>query len=70
MEDEEEKEEGEEQLYRTFNDRTQTQDWLNINFNAVLSSRQTSFSINKEKEEEEEEGLLLWLFVVVLCHVW
>ena len=35
------------QLYRTFNDRTPTQDWLNINFNVVLSSRQTSFSINK-----------------------
>ena len=35
------------QLYRTFNDQTPTQDWLNINFNAILTPRQTSFSINK-----------------------
>ena len=35
------------QLYRTFNDQTPTQDWLNINENIILGSRQTKFSINK-----------------------
>ena len=35
------------QLYRTFNDQTPTQDWLNIKENIILGSRQTKFSINK-----------------------
>ena len=35
------------QLYRTFNDQTPTQDWLNMNQNIILSSRQSKFSINK-----------------------
>ena len=34
-------------LYRTFNDRTPTQDWLNTNENIILGLRQTKFSINK-----------------------
>ena len=35
------------QLYRTFNDESPTQDWININFNLNTSSRQDRFSINK-----------------------
>ena len=35
------------QLYRTFNYQTPTQDWLNINYNSVLTSRPTRFGINK-----------------------
>ena len=35
------------QLYWTFNDQTPRQDWLNINQNIILSSRQSKFSINK-----------------------
>ena len=35
------------QLYRTFNYQTPIQDWLNINYNSVLTSRQTRFGINK-----------------------
>ena len=35
------------QLYRTFNYKCPTNDWLSINFNSVLTSRQNKFSINK-----------------------
>ena len=35
------------QLYRTFNEGTPTQDWININWNLHTSSRQTKFSVNK-----------------------
>ena len=35
------------QLYRTFNYKCPTNDWLSINFNSVRTSRQNKLSINK-----------------------
>ena len=35
------------QLFRTYNDATPSQDWLNINFNMIPNSRLNKFSINK-----------------------
>ena len=34
------------QLYRTYNDEIPTQDWISLNLNSILHSRQTKFSVN------------------------
>ena len=38
------------QLYKTFNLRTPTTDWIILNFNIVLTSRQLKFVTNKNNQ--------------------
>ena len=35
------------QLYKVFNNQIPTQDWVNLNYNIIQTSRQTNFMIAK-----------------------
>ena len=35
------------QLYKLYNENVQSLDWLNLNYNQILTSRQTTFMISK-----------------------
>ena len=40
------------QLYKTYNQHIPTQDWVNLNFNGIFTSRQSRFITRKENKQK------------------
>ena len=37
-------------MYKTFNDQTQSDEWVHLNFEQLVNSRQTTFMINRNNK--------------------
>ena len=46
------------QLYKTINNQTPSRDWVNLNFKTILTSRTTTFSINKSNQRRVGMNIL------------
>ena len=49
-------------LYKTFNDQTQSDEWVHLNFEQLVSSRQTTFMINRNNKLNVGMNLLTCRF--------